>query len=457
MTGNRALRGTCVVVAATALVAASIGVVVLAASPAAASTQSITDPVGDDCHPGLCDVGPLPQGDVISASADYTDGIITLSLAVLKPTDPSRDPNWANGASGAGWDIGVTGETVGLGAVDYSVTMIYAGGLVASVSNSAGAGDITLCSASPTFDGTTYQVSFPASCIGSPPQFWWEADMAYRTGPSLFDETFDTAPSEVQINGVWTEMLTGPVSAVTATTGYWMLGTDGSVYPFGNALHGPSAPITGASASATHIEPTPDGAGYWVVDTLGHVFTAGDAGFFGGSPPLGDAEAVTSMSATTTGNGYWLFTSKGRVFPFGDAKFLGDMSGVRLNGPVIDSVRTPSGNGYYMVAQDGGIFTFGDARFQGSMGGQHLNGPVVGIAPDAASGGYWLVGSDGGIFSFGGAAFRGSMGGSQLNRPVIGVVAYGNGYLMVGIDGGIFNFSDQPFVGSLGANPPRTR
>jgi len=263
-------------------------------------------------------------------------------------------------------------------------------------------------------------------------------------------------PQSATATNYWVDPVLGATISPPPSTssGYWMLGSTGSVYSFGAAEYHGGAVLPGGGTTATHIEPTPDGKGYWVVSSRGGVYSFGDAGYYGASPALGVFETVTSLSGTASGRGYWLFTNRGRVFAYGDARFFGDMAAVRLNGPVLDSVRTASGNGYYMVASDGGIFTFGDARFLGSMGGKHLNGPVVGLAPDSTSGGYWLVASDGGIFAFGGAQFHGSMGGRRLNRPVIGMVAFGNGYLMVASDGGIFDFSDKPFVGSLGANPP---
>ena len=240
-------------------------------------------------------------------------------------------------------------------------------------------------------------------------------------------------------------------------SGYWMLGSDGRVYPFGDAttLGDPSAALP-AGAEAVTIEPTPSYDGYWILDSRGHVFTFGDATAYGNVPSsaLGAGETVMSVSATPTGKGYWLFTSHGRVFPFGDATFLGDMAGVALNGPVLHSTATPSGHGYYMVASDGGVFTFGDARFFGSMGATPLNAPVQGLVPSTGGAGYWLVASDGGIFAFGDAPFRGSMGDTLLNKPVVGMVRFGAGYLMVAADGGIFNFSDRPFSGSLGDRPP---
>jgi Glycosyl hydrolase family 26 len=242
-------------------------------------------------------------------------------------------------------------------------------------------------------------------------------------------------------------------------SGYWMLGADGKIYPFGAATgHGDAAAMLAAEPAgleAADIGPTPSGAGYWVVDAAGRVSNFGDAKALGGieAGRLAPGETVTSLSATPSGNGYWLFTTRGRAVTFGDAMFFGDMARSPLNGPVLDSVPTATGKGYYMVASDGGIFAFGDAAFAGSMGGRKLNAPVQSLVPDPDGRGYWLVASDGGVFAFD-APFRGSMGGTRLNKPITGMVPYGNGYLMVASDGGIFSFSDKAFAGSLGANPP---
>jgi len=235
--------------------------------------------------------------------------------------------------------------------------------------------------------------------------------------------------------------------------GYWMLGSGGTVYPFGAAGgYGNGA----AGTPAVHIEPTPSGQGYWLLERDGRVQASGDAAALGDVEPgrLAAGETVSSLSATPSGKGYWVFTNRGRALAFGDAPFLGDVSNLHLNGPVLGSVATPSGRGYYMVASDGGIFAFGDAAFRGSMGAVHLNAPVQSLVPTGDGAGYWLVASDGGIFAFGDATFKGSMGGTRLNRPVVGMVRYADGYLMVGADGGIFDFSASPFLGSLGDNPP---
>jgi hypothetical protein len=246
----------------------------------------------------------------------------------------------------------------------------------------------------------------------------------------------------------------GNVGPAGVKAGYWMVGSDGAVYNFGEAgAHGGAAPAAGSSA--VDLEPTPSGNGYWIVTDKGVVTTRGDAASFGApaAGSLGQGEIVTSLSATPTGRGYWIFTNRGRVMNFGDATFYGDMSKVKLNGPVLDSIPTTTGHGYYMVASDGGIFAFGDAAFSGSMGGRKLNAPVQSLVPDGDGAGYWLVASDGGIFAFD-APFKGSMGATLLNKPVTGMVRFADGYLMVGEDGGIFDFSSKPFLGSLGANPP---
>ena len=256
-------------------------------------------------------------------------------------------------------------------------------------------------------------------------------------------------------------------AAQTSRSGYWVLGSDGEVYPFGGAAdHGDQVAMLRANPSfhgspvklheSVDLEPSPSGAGYWILSNTGTIDAYGDARgrvFIDRLPSLDGGEEAASLSATPSGRGLWVFTNRGRVVAYGDARHYGDMAGTALNGPVLDSVPTTSGLGYFMVGSDGGIFAFGDAAFAGSMGGTTLNAPVQSLVPDADGAGYWLVASDGGIFAFD-APFKGSMGGQPLNRPVTGMVRAESGYLMVGEDGGIFNFSDLPFFGSLGDRPP---
>jgi hypothetical protein len=281
---------------------------------------------------------------------------------------------------------------------------------------------------------------------------WFNQIQTLTWGPYTGGTT-DPGTTDPGTTPVTTPPTTTPPGTVTPRTtgrnGYWMLGSDGKVYAFGQAKNLGNAP---AGVTAADLEATSTGDGYWIVDTAGAVYPFGDAVAQGGIPggQLASGEVVTSLSSTPSGKGYWIFTNKGRAVRFGDATFFGDMSKVTLAGPVLDSIPTPTGLGYYMVGSDGGIFAFGDAKFFGSMGGKKLNAPVQSLVPDNDGSGYWLVASDGGIFAFE-APFKGSMGDRKLSKPVTGMVPYGNGYMMVGEDGGIFNFSDKPFDGSLGS------
>jgi len=191
--------------------------------------------------------------------------------------------------------------------------------------------------------------------------------------------------------------------------------------------------------------------GYWLVGSDGGVFSFGDAAFDGSAGNLRLVKPVVGMAATHDDGGYWLVASDGGVFTYGDAPFHGSAGNLRLVKPVVGMAPTPDGGGYWLVASDGGVFTYGDAGFFGSMGGKRLDAPVVGITPTPDGGGYWLVASDGGVFSFGDAAFHGSTGALALAQPVVGMAATpaGAGYWLVASDGGVFSFGDAPFGGSL--------
>ena len=203
----------------------------------------------------------------------------------------------------------------------------------------------------------------------------------------------------------------------------------------------------------TGMAPTPDGNGYWIVDSQGDVYPMGDAADRGSITGQHLNAPIAHIVATPDGEGYWMVATDGGIFAFGDAPFFGSMGGRHLNAPVVGLTPTPDGRGYWLVASDGGVFSFGDAVFQGSMGGKHLNKPIVGIAADPATGGYWEVATDGGIFSFN-APFFGSTGNIHLNQPIVGMTAMpdGRGYRFVASDGGIFDEGDAPFAGSTGGS-----
>jgi hypothetical protein len=420
------------------------GAALLPAPPATAagtSSASVTDPGGDLRDVVTDDPVQGPAGiDIASATASYENGRIALGM-VTGAADALQAGTFA------AWALYTT--SIDPDSPDFFVFALPTQDSWTVLVASEFMGDdicppATFRSAGYDAAQKRYSVAFDAGCIGAPGSFRFQAsrmDMG-----TTENGVYDSAPDG--------DSLAGPVVGGNPH-GYWMVGSDGKVYAFGDAkmLGHATMPV---GASVVDLEPTPTGDGYWIVDSLGRAYAFGDAPTFGSVnlAVLSSGETVTSLSATPTGNGYWIFTSRGRVVAFGDAQHFGHMAAVPLNGPVLDSIATPTGKGYYMVASDGGVFSFGDARFYGSTGNIRLNKPVQSLVPSADGKGYWLVASDGGVFSFGSAAFRGSTGNLRLNKPVTGMVAFGVGYLMVAEDGGIFNFSDKPFDGSLGANPP---
>jgi len=202
--------------------------------------------------------------------------------------------------------------------------------------------------------------------------------------------------------------------------GYWLVGSDGGVFAFGDATFYGALGSSKLSAPVVGLTPTPDGRGYWLVGRDGGVFAFGDAKYFGSTGAIKLAKPVVSMAATPDGGGYWLVASDGGVFAFGDAKYFGSTGAIKLAKPVVSMAATPDGGGYWLVASDGGVFAFGDAKYYGSTGAIKLAKPVVSMAATAGGRGYWLVASDGGVFAFGAAPYYGSAGAIALTRPVVG-------------------------------------
>jgi SpoIID/LytB domain protein len=255
-----------------------------------------------------------------------------------------------------------------------------------------------------------------------------------------------TFQSRLGLKSDWFRILAQPGGGIQ---GYWLLGSDGGIFSFGNAsFHGSTGgmrlnkPVVGMAA-------LPAGTGYWLVATDGGIF-AFDAPFFGSTGGIVLNRPIVGMAPTPSGNGYWMVASDGGIFAFGDAQFFGSMGGRPLNKPVVGMAPTPSGKGYWMVASDGGIFAFGDATFHGSTGSLKLNRPIVAMAAGPNNSGYWLVASDGGIFAFD-VPFYGSLPGAKVSEEATGMrpTRTGNGYIVSTAPGGVYSFGDAPIYGGM--------
>lgn len=107
-------------------------------------------------------------------------------------------------------------------------------------------------------------------------------------------------------------------------------GVDGNAFRarVADVLRAPSGGDDEMPKGAQMLASTPSGAGYWIVGSDGGVFAYGDASFHGsmGGQPLG--APIVGITATPSGRGYWLIGQDGGVFAFGDAPFAGAPVGI---------------------------------------------------------------------------------------------------------------------------------
>ena len=221
--------------------------------------------------------------------------------------------------------------------------------------------------------------------------------------------------------------------------------------------------VTGLQGEASATQ-TP--CGYWLVGTDGGIFTFGQAAFQGSTGSMTLQRPVVGIATTSTGTGvtgYWLVASDGGIFSF-DAGFYGSIPGDglnpagsglphSLNAPIVGMVRSVTGAGYFLVASDGGVFAFGDATFAGSCPGiGGCAGSVVAVIPDATGKGYWVVTSTGNVYAFGDAGYYGAPG--PQTTPITSAVATepdGLGYYVLDESGQVFAYGDAKSYGSLPA------
>ena len=86
------------------------------------------------------------------------------------------------------------------------------------------------------------------------------------------------------------------------------------------------------------MAPTPSGDGYWLVGSDGKVFSYGDAAALGSASALKSAAAIAS---TPSGAGYWAVGTNGALAVFGDAADLGHPTGA-LAKPIVGMAVLPA-------------------------------------------------------------------------------------------------------------------
>jgi len=150
----------------------------------------------------------------------------------------------------------------------------------------------------------------------------------------------DTAPGELLAGGTALRVKTAAqvdappaaapavtppfVEVVSAPGGGWLEVTangvvwaGGGANYFGDLQSRPDAPPIAVS-NIVQIRPTPDGFGYWLVGSDGSVYSFGDAPYLGSLPGLGvHVSDVVGLTPFSSGDGYQLVSAFEQVWKFG--------------------------------------------------------------------------------------------------------------------------------------------
>jgi hypothetical protein len=86
------------------------------------------------------------------------------------------------------------------------------------------------------------------------------------------------------------------------------------------------------------IAETPDNGGSWLVSSDGTVYPLGNAPFEGDAAKLVLNKPITSIVPSYDGLGYNLIAADGGVFSYGDAQFYGSTGNIVLNKPIVGAV-----------------------------------------------------------------------------------------------------------------------
>ena len=438
--------------------------------------------------------GCAPTQSVPVAAVAVTTPHPTATVATAFDGRGSADPNVPNGITDWSWDFGdasspASGSTPvhtysSAGTFQVTLTVTDVDGFAASITQpvtvapaSSPAAPI-FTAASPPLGGTVatgYAYTFAAS--GSPaPTFSLSGGPAWLSIAAATGAVTGTPPagttsfsySVAATNGVDPSPTVGPfvVTVVTPpaprTHGYWLVGSDGGIFSFGDAgFHGSTGALV-LQRPVVGITPTSDRAGYWLVGSDGGVFAFGDSGFYGSLPGLGFAPAgvtggrpalaapIVAVVPSSDGAGYFMVAADGGVFAFGDARFAGSCPGIGgCAGAAVAVMPDASGNGYWLITSTGSVYAFGDAPYFGAPRARSVSVTSAVRTPDG--GGYWILFADGQVTGFGDAAGYGDPAGALGADPATAIfsTADGAGYWVATASGAVYAYGDAPPDGGM--------
>ena len=185
----------------------------------ASAATTITDPTGDVTADDEAET-PVNEAraDVTAASAEYRPNEISLTVNVVRATDPRTDPNWKDGASFALWGLDTNGDDDS----DYLVSLVNAGGILTAGVIRPGEPDKVLCLGGATFDGNTYAATVDPACIGNPASIKWGGGMVYDTKPA--DPASPLAGDGAPDGDAMAGPLQAPAPLDRSAGGYWLVG-----------------------------------------------------------------------------------------------------------------------------------------------------------------------------------------------------------------------------------------
>ncbi|HEY2214572.1 MAG TPA: IPT/TIG domain-containing protein [Acidimicrobiales bacterium] len=327
--------------------------------------------------------------------------------------------------SGTGFSTAPGGTVVDFGATPSPSVTCQSSSYCTAVSPAGGPGTVAITAsvqgiASPASDGIDFTYGGQSSA-GS--HGYW----LVGSDGGIF--TFGGAPFEGSLGAT---PLQRPVVGITPSPdrlGYLLVASDGGAFSFGDTSFFGSLPLDGFTPAGTTghalaapivgIVPTADNKGYFMVGSDGGVFSFGDAKFEGSCPGIGGCSgAAVAVMPDATGNGYWVITKTGHVYTFGDANYFG-APGPQVF-PVTSAVRTPDGNGYWILFSNGSVNGYGDAaNLGGATGSATIANPANAIVATSDGAGYWVVLANGAVLPFGDAPNLGGASGTHLNGSII--------------------------------------
>ena len=212
------------------------------------------------------------------------------------------------------------------------------------------------------------------------------------------------------------------IASTASGKGYWILRSDGKVYAFGDAPHlGDLTTLPGDGLDLTvHAAVGIDRFqnGYVMVLNDGRVYVFGcpyhgnpnEDGYITGSLTNGQSQAVAIMATSV---GYWVVDDRGMVWTYASGGLMFHHGNLPPALPDICSgaAATPSGGGYYLVLTTGAVYQFGDAVHRGDTGTNIPQNKITDITVKSDNGGYWLVGEDGAVYTYGSVQFYGALPG----------------------------------------------